>query len=724
MQKSEYKRLIARGISLVIMLVVIAVILALFDMQTATKVNASSGENDVYYKVTGTGNDLTLKLGTKAAIPDGKLYSRYPADTLETAGVEKKRIKKVVIADRISPESTNGYFSSFTNLEEIVDLQKLDTTNVTDMTGMFYECKSLKKLDLSGFDTSKVTSMNVMFYECSGLQELNISTFDTSKVTIMCFMFACCSDLQEVDLSKFDTSGVTNMSCMFNECSSLQELDVSNFDTTNVTDMGFMFNDCNNLQKLDVSNFDTTNVTDMGCMFAGCSGLQKLDLSSFNTANVTDMAYMFDMCYELKTIYASDYFVVDKVGDSQTVFRNCYELVGGAGTVCESYENYHRSYARIDGKDDEPGFFTEWTFKSFSWVGDDEEDYWEGVAYYTLYDSDETEEIKVEAEEVEDEETDPTCEEPGMEVYRAYLTKDDSLDYVPRQFTRTVVLPAEGHDYGEWERLDDKQHQKVCGNDESHVIKENHVWNGGEVTRKATTVLAGEKEYKCKVCGATKKEVLPKLKQPGSAEKAILSMKKDADLKGSIFRELKLTSKKQSRSSVKLQWKKMSKAVKYDIYGNKCGAKNRLKKLASVKGTSKAFKKLLGKKVKKGRYYKFIVVALDKSNNTVSISKMVHVATKGGKVGNPKKVIIRAGKKAIKATALKKGSTLKLKTKLKPANKKQKIKKHVSMRYESSNPKVAAVSRKGVITAKSKGSCVIYAYAQNGVYKTVKVSVQ
>ena len=46
------------------------------------------------------------------------------------------------------------------------------------------------------------------------------------------------------------------------------------------------------------------------------------------------------------------------------------------------------------------------------------------------------------------------------------------------------------------------------------------------------------------------------------------------------------------------------------------------------------------------------------------MSKMVHVATKGGKVGNPKKVIIRAGKKAIKATALKKGSTLKLKTKL------------------------------------------------------------
>ena len=53
--------------------------------------------------------------------------------------------------------------------------------------------------------------------------------------------------------------------------------------------------------------------------------------------------------------------------------------------------------------------------------------------------------------------------------------------------------------------------------------------------------------------------------------------------------------------------------------------------------------------------------------------------------------------KAIKATALKKGRILKLKTRLKPVNKKQKIKKHVSMRYEYSNAKVAAISRKGYL---------------------------
>ena len=37
---------------------------------------------------------------------------------------------------------------------------------------------------------------------------------------------------------------------------------------------------------------------------------------------------------------------------------------------------------------------------------------------------------------------------------------------------------------------------------------------------------------------------------------------------------------------------------------------------------------------------------------------------------------------------------------------------------------VAAVSSKGVITAKAAGICYVYAYAQNGVFKTIKVTVK
>ena len=47
------------------------------------------------------------------------------------------------------------------------------TTNVTYMTGMFYNCSSLKSLaDISNWDTTSVIDMNDMFDNCSSLKSL------------------------------------------------------------------------------------------------------------------------------------------------------------------------------------------------------------------------------------------------------------------------------------------------------------------------------------------------------------------------------------------------------------------------------------------------------------------------------------------------------------------------------------------------------------------------
>ena len=52
-------------------------------------------------------------------------------------------------------------------------------------------------------------------------------------------------------------------------------------------------------------------------------------------------------------------------------------------------------------------------------------------------------------------------------------------------------------------------------------------------------------------------------------------------------------------------------------------------------------------------------------------------------------------------------------------------KTHVAtIRYLSTDKKIATVSKKGKITAKGKGTCYVYAYAHNGIYKKVKVTVK
>lgn len=51
-------------------------------------------------------------------------------------------------------------------------MSSFDTSNVTNMNKMWYNCRSLTRLDLSNFDTSKVTGMDYSFYACHCMNTL------------------------------------------------------------------------------------------------------------------------------------------------------------------------------------------------------------------------------------------------------------------------------------------------------------------------------------------------------------------------------------------------------------------------------------------------------------------------------------------------------------------------------------------------------------------------
>ena len=204
---------------------------------------------------------------------------------------------------------------SFESKADLVSLSYLNTSNVTTMQYMFYNCNNLTSLDLSNFNTSSVTNMAYMFYGCNKLTTLDVSNFDTSNVNTMTHMFYNCTNLTELDLTNFDTNNVTNMMYMFYACNQLTSLDISDWDTGNVNTMRYMFDSCTNLTSLDLSNFNTSNVTDMRYMFNNCKSLTTLDISNFDTSKVTSMYYMFDNCTNLTTIEMnkSNYNSVNKI---------------------------------------------------------------------------------------------------------------------------------------------------------------------------------------------------------------------------------------------------------------------------------------------------------------------------------------------------------------------------------------------------------------------------
>ena len=209
-----------------------------------------------------------------------------------------------------------------------------------------------------------------------------------------------------------------------------------------------------------------------------------------------------------------------------------------------------------------------------------------------------------------------------------------------------------------------------------------------------------------------KSTITPDTPVKGDAlEKKILDQKEEKDLEGTSFINLRAKGSAKSKTSIRLSWKKIAGATSYTVYGNKCG-----RKYYTKLGTVSSRTSWTHKKLKKGTYYKYIVVA-QKGSNAIGASKAIFVTPSGGRYGNPKGVSL--DRKTLK---LKKGKLKTVRATLKTGG--WRVRTYRRIRLESSNSEVATVSAKGKIRAVSKGSCYIYAYAQNGVSARMKVTVR
>ena len=253
---------------------------------------------------------------------------------------------------------------------------------------------------------------------------------------------------------------------------------------------------------------------------------------------------------------------------------------------------------------------------------------------------------------------------------------------------------------------------KTCGATEGKAL--GHKWDAGKVTKAATEKAEGVKTFTCTVCKATKTETIPKL------EPSIPKI--------SGTPTAKMTAK--GSNGLTIGWNKIQGAAGYDIFFAECnhnGKKIACKNVKNIKGNKTFSWSKTG--LKKNTAYKAYVKAYVMKNGKksyVRTSPMMHAYT-GGQTKNytnAKSVTIKNVKKG--KLSLKKGKTYTIKATVNKVNKKKKLmsKSHAPiLRYMTSNSKVATVNSSGKITAKGKGTCYIYAYAHNGVSKSIKVTV-
>ena len=171
-------------------------------------------------------------------------------------------LEKVVFEEsfkKFEPTTLSSFFEELRSLTSISGLENINTTHVTDMSKMFYNCYKLNSLDLTQFNTGNVENMNEMFYDCQNLKSLDLSAFNTAKVNNMYRMFYYCF-AKTIDLSSFNTANVENMNEMFAGASLVVNIYTSDsFKTDKLKSSEKMFYLCTNLPNFNKDEVDATH---------------------------------------------------------------------------------------------------------------------------------------------------------------------------------------------------------------------------------------------------------------------------------------------------------------------------------------------------------------------------------------------------------------------------------------------------------------------------------
>lgn len=179
--------------------------------------------------------------------------------------------------------------------------------NLTTCYQMFYNIKTLKKLDLSGLRINTLTNLNRICYGCSGLLEVHLLGMDSSNVTDMGRMFFY-SHINRLDMRGIQTSSVTSFESMLCDHIVTDCIDMRGLDFSSCTSLSNAFSGStgfstagNNLRHiyLDTEIPSTANVDGIGYSLStrGDKGVlfynPDIDYSSIFTAMSEDNKWSF-----------------------------------------------------------------------------------------------------------------------------------------------------------------------------------------------------------------------------------------------------------------------------------------------------------------------------------------------------------------------------------------------------------------------------------------------
>ena len=195
-------------------------------------------------------------------------------------------------------------FCNFKALENIEGLSKINTSNTTNMYGLFESSYNFSNLDpIAGWNVSNVRNMAWVFYgdgnakdkgKITSLQAL--SGWNTSNATDMSFIFAGQAGLTSLGgIEGWDTSKVEKLNSAFSNNINLTNINaVCGWNTESLTSINGVFSSDSSIASYScLSGWDTSKVTSFGSAFSGSSITDLSALRNWNVSNGTSFSMMF-----------------------------------------------------------------------------------------------------------------------------------------------------------------------------------------------------------------------------------------------------------------------------------------------------------------------------------------------------------------------------------------------------------------------------------------------
>ena len=230
-----------------------------FEGKTATEVY--TGFEDTEYRVVSVGSDGNS--WDSDAVTDTPWFGR------------RKDIKTVQVVDGgIKPKSVQSWFQGLDNATSL-SVTKLDVSACASFSNAFANCRAATSIDVSGWSV-RPTDMTQMFYMCKSVPSLDLSGFDGSRNITLNSTFHACFTLDDIKFGdKWTTAAVENFNCAFFG-TKFRKLDVSGWNTSKGYMFRGTFGDMGNLEEIDMSGWTNAGAENEPAILSTFSSDTKL----------------------------------------------------------------------------------------------------------------------------------------------------------------------------------------------------------------------------------------------------------------------------------------------------------------------------------------------------------------------------------------------------------------------------------------------------------------